>query len=140
MRHGTWTETGGGVGLVAAVVAGLWLAATIHHDPTAPQSAHKAVDAPAVAGVTAHAVAHLADTGHGIAWWPLAVAGLFAATALLTVAVAAWRPALRGRTPEKAPAGAGVVSSPNGDGSVIVLADYTRRDSGRGKAAGGGAA
>ncbi len=153
-RHGTWTETGNtsggwGVGVLAAVVAGVWLAANTrptHHLPAAAGD----VPAEATGGVRAHAAGQLVaagqQAGHGVGWWALLAAGLFAAAVFLAVVVAAgWQAWARHRTRQANAGPDGPVASapaqhqvPSAGASVIVLADYARRDSAR-RAAGGAA-
>jgi len=137
MRHGTWVETGGGsgsgrgaVGVIVAGLVGLWVA--VQANPPAHSAAvRSAQPAPALAGVQTQAAAHVADAGHGVGWWSLMIAALFAVVVLLAVLVAAalW-PELRRRT-----ASAGSHSDHDEDSSgperctdasVIVLADYAR--------------
>jgi hypothetical protein len=157
MRHGTWVETGGsggGIGLVLAVVGGLWLAASMKPAKHVPAVEH-APAVPAVAGVSVHAAGQVTSAGHGVGWWSLAAAGLFVAGAVLTVAVLAvweWTDRRHDRTPaldspgevstvqdapvdstpvlDSTPAVDSAEADLSSDAAVVHLADYRRRAAG----------
>ncbi len=138
-RHGTWTETGGSggwaVGVLAAIVAGVWLASSAKPVPH-PSAAGSTVE-PAIAGASVHAAAHTVGAGHGVGRWALLLAGVFVALVVVVIVLSAgWQAWTRHRNrpaDDSAPA-------PQAGGSVIVLADYAGRGSGSRRAAGGGAA
>lgn len=155
MRHGTWVQTGGsgggGVGLVLAILGGLWLAVSVKPAKHVPAVEH-APAVPAVAGVTVHAAGQVTSAGHGVGWWSLGIAGLFVAGAALTVAVLAvaeWTARRRVRTPaldspasvqdapvvtpavlDSTPAVDSTEPDLSSDTAVVHLADYRRRAAG----------
>lgn len=154
-RHGTWTETGNssggwGIGVLAAVVAGVWLAAATKPAHHLPAAAGRNVPGEATAGARMDAAGQLA-AGHGVGWWALLAAALFTAAVVLAVAAAAgWQAWTRRHTYPAAAAGPEhAVSSParrqvepttSAGASVTVLADYASRTPAARRASRGGAA